>query len=214
LSVRTISADSASFLHSVLIFVYSAAANTAEHLPHYQALIDHGARLLFINGKPHDLAVPAVGDDEWIAGRMSARHVLELGHRKIGFITGVKTTSSRSHIRLSGVQDAANEFLDSQIFPLNSTWGVDGGFSGAKILLETDPEITALICTSDLTALGAMNYCHEQGINIPKDMSVLGSDGIDLCRWVSPTMSTIAQPIDAIANFVGLWLAEDISIQR
>lgn len=196
-----------------LIFVSSAAANTAEHLPHYQALIDHGARLLFINGKPHDLAVPAVGDDEWVAGRMSAQHVLELGHRMIGFITGVKTTSSRSHLRLSGVEDGASEYADSKIFPINSQWGVEGGYLAAKKLIEANSEITALICASDLTALGAMNYCQEQGISVPEDISILGSDGIDMGRWVFPSLSTIAQPMEAIANFVGLWLAEDSSIQ-
>ena len=168
-----------------LIFVSSAAANTAEHLPHYQALIDHGARLLFINGKPHDLAVPAVGDDEWVAGRMSAQHVLELGHRKIGFITGVKTTSSRSHLRLSGVEDAASEYADSKIFSINSQWGVEGGYLAVKKLIEANSEITALICASDLTALGAMNYCQEQGISVPEDISILGSDGIDMGRWFS-----------------------------
>ncbi len=197
-----------------LIFVSSVAANTAEHLPHYQALLEHGARLLFINGAPNDLAAPAIGDDEWAAGRISAQHILDLGHRSIGFITGVETTSSRSHLRLSGIQELTTTVPDAVIYPINSEWGVEGGAKGAAKLLDAHPDITALICASDLTALGAMNYCRSKGISVPDDISILGSDGIELGGWVFPTLSTVAQPIDAISNYVAAWLTEEGSKQN
>lgn len=196
-----------------LIFVSSVAANTAEHLPHYQALLEHGARLLFVNGAPNDLAAPAISDDEWAAGRISAQHILELGHRSIGFITGIETTSSRSHLRLSGIKETLAAVPEAIIYPIHSEWGVEGGVAGAKKLLESQPDITALICASDLTALGAMNYCQSQGILVPGDVSVLGSDGIELGRWVFPSLSTIAQPIDAISNYVVAWLSDEGSAQ-
>lgn len=196
-----------------LIFVSSVAANTAEHLPHYQALLEHGARLLFVNGAPNDLAAPAIGDDEWAAGRISAQHILELGHRSIGFITGVETTSSRSQLRLSGIKEALAAVPDAVIHPINGEWGVEGGVTGAKMLLEMHPEITALICASDLTALGAMNYCQSKGISVPRDVSILGSDGIELGRWVFPSLSTVAQPIDAISEYVAAWLSDEESSQ-
>jgi DNA-binding LacI/PurR family transcriptional regulator len=197
-----------------LIFVSSVAANTAEHMPHYQALLEHGARLLFVNGAPNDLAAPAIGDDEWAAGRMSAQHILELGHRSIGFITGVETTSSRSHLRISGIKEMVATVPDAVIYPINSDWGVEGGVIGAQKLLEAHPEITALICASDLTALGAMNYCQSKGISVPQDISILGSDGIALGRWVFPSLSTIAQPIDAISDYVAAWLSSEDSTAK
>lgn len=182
-------------------------------MPHYQALLEHGARLLFVNGAPNDLAAQAIGDDEWAAGRISAQHILELGHRSIGFITGVETTSSRSHLRLSGIKEMLAKVPAATIYPIHSDWGVEGGVSGASKLLETHPEITALICASDLTALGAMNYCQSRGISVPQDVSVLGSDGIELGRWVFPSLSTIAQPIDAISDYVAAWLTKEDSTQ-
>ncbi len=194
-----------------LIFVSSVAANTAEHLPHYKALIEHGARLLFVNGAPNDLAAPAIGDDEWAAGRISAQHILDLGHRSIGFITGVETTSSRSHLRLSGIRELVSTVPDAVIYPIHSDWGVEGGVVGAARLLEAHPDITALICASDLTALGAMNYCQSKGISVPEDISILGSDGIELGRWVFPSLSTVAQPIDAISDYVASWLTAEES---
>jgi len=195
-----------------LIFVSSVAANTAEHLPHYKALIEHGARLLFVNGAPNDLAAPAIGDDEWAAGRISAQHILDLGHRSIGFITGVETTSSRSHLRLSGIKELVSTVPDAVIYPIHSDWGVEGGVVGAQKLLEAHPDITALICASDLTALGAMNYCQSKGISVPEDISILGSDGIELGRWVFPSLSTVAQPIDAISDYVASWLTAEESV--
>lgn len=196
-----------------LIFVSSVAANTAEHLPHYESLLEHGARLLFINGAPNDLAVPAIGDDEWAAGRISAQHILELGHRSIGFITGVETTSSRSNLRLSGIQEMVATVPDAVVYPIHGDWGVEGGVVSAKKLLELYPEITAIICASDLTALGAMNYCQSKGISVPEDVSILGSDGIELGRWVFPALSTVAQPIDAISDYVASWLTAEESTQ-
>ena len=197
-----------------LIFISSVAANTAEHLPHYQALLEHGARLLFVNGAPNDLAAPAIGDDEWAAGRISAQHILELGHRSIGFITGVETTSSRSHLRLSGIKEMIEEVPNAVIHPIHSDWGVEGGVVGARKLLETHPDITALICASDLTAIGAMNYCQSMGISVPDDISILGSDGIEMGRWVFPSLSTVAQPIEAISDYVAAWLTAEESTQN
>lgn len=197
-----------------LIFISSVAANTAEHLPHYQALLEHGARLLFVNGAPNDLAAPAIGDDEWAAGRISAQHILELGHRSIGFITGVETTSSRSNLRLSGIKEMIAGVPNAIIHPIHSDWGVEGGVVGARKLLESHPDITALICASDLTAIGAMNYCQSIGISVPDDISILGSDGIDFGRWVYPSLSTVAQPIDAISDYVAAWLTEEDSAQN
>jgi LacI family transcriptional regulator len=89
---------------------------------------------------------------------------------------------------------------------MHGDWGVAGGAATAAELLKKYPETTALICASDLTAIGAMNYCRRNGISIPDDVSVLGSDGIDACEWVRPTLSTIAQPVQAMAEFVANWL--------
>jgi len=196
-----------------LIFISSVAANTAEHLPHYQALIENGAKLLFVNGAPDDLQAPAVSDDERVAGRLAAQHLLELGHRRLGFLTGTATSSKRSPLRLSGIREVLGEYPEAAVDVIHSTWGVEGGISGAERLLEAHPEITAVICASDLTALGVMNFCLRESISVPGQLSVLGSDGIDLGRWVTPALSTIQQPLESIAKTVAAWLEDDGSSQ-
>ncbi|HUW78207.1 MAG TPA: LacI family DNA-binding transcriptional regulator [Candidatus Nanopelagicaceae bacterium] len=196
-----------------LIFISSVAANTAEHLPHYRALIENGAKLLFVNGAPDDLQAPAVSDDERHAGRIAAQHLLELGHRQLGFITGNETSSTRSPLRLAGIREVLSEYSDAKVQVVHSTWGVEGGVAGAETLLRANPEITAVICASDLTALGVMNFCSHEGISVPSQLSVLGSDGIDLGRWFTPALSTIQQPLQSIAETVASWLEDDDSSQ-
>jgi DNA-binding LacI/PurR family transcriptional regulator len=196
-----------------LIFVSSIAANTAEHVPHYRALIDSGARLLFVNGAPNDLQAPSVSDDERFAGRIAAQHLLELGHRNLGFLTGAQTSSTRSPLRLSGIREVLGEYPDATVHSVYGTWGVEGGITSAEKLLQEHPEITAVICASDLTAFGVLNFCSRHGISVPGQLSVLGSDGIDLGRWVSPALSTIQQPLESIAATVASWLADDDSSQ-
>lgn len=191
---------------TTMIFVSSVAANTAEHLPHYQALIDSGADLLFINGSPARLDVMAASDDEMAAGRIAAEYLVELGHRHIGYITGTATSSLRSPLRVQGMTAVLRDVEDASLHTMHGDWGVHGGAVTAEALLHKYPETTALICASDLTAIGAMNFCRRNGISIPDDISVLGSDGIDACEWVRPTLSTIAQPVQAIAEFTANWL--------
>lgn len=191
---------------TTMIFVSSVAANTAEHLPHYEALLDRGADLLFINGAPARLNAMAVTDDEMAAGRIAAEYLVELGHRHIGYLTGTATSSLRSPLRVQGMSSVLRDVDGASLHTMHGDWGVAGGAATAAELLKKYPETTALICASDLTAIGAMNYCRRNGISIPDDVSVLGSDGIDACEWVRPTLSTIAQPVQAMAEFVANWL--------
>lgn len=191
---------------TTMIFVSSVAANTAEHLPHYQALLTGGANLLFINGAPGRLDTTAVSDDEMAAGRIAAEHLVELGHRHFGYITGRATSSLRSPLRVQGMSQVLRDYEDATLHTMHGDWGVHGGSRTAEQLLHKYPDTTALVCASDLTAIGAMNYCRRAGIAIPDDISVLGSDGVDAANWVRPTLSTIAQPIDAIAEFAANWL--------
>ncbi|MHB0928011.1 MAG: LacI family DNA-binding transcriptional regulator [Candidatus Nanopelagicales bacterium] len=191
---------------SSMVFVSSVAANTAEHLPHYQALLDAGANLLFINGAPARLNTTAVSDDEMASGRIAAEHLVELGHRHFGYITGKATSSLRSPLRVQGMSQVLRDYDGATLHTMHGDWGVRGGGRTAEQLLQKFPETTALVCASDLTAIGAMNYCRRAGIAIPEDISVLGSDGIEAGEWVRPTLSTVAQPIGAIAEFTANWL--------
>jgi DNA-binding LacI/PurR family transcriptional regulator len=194
---------------SSLIFVSSVAANTASYLPHYKALQKSGARLIFINGSPDKIKSTSISDDELTAGRLAAEYLIGLGHKKIGFITGTRTSSIRSSLRLSGIKQVAETGDDIKIKTMYGDWGVEGGYQSITQLKKIHPDITGIICASDLQAIGVINYFHQIGVRIPEDISIVGSDGIDQGIWVTPTLTTIKLPVDSMANAVGNWLTLD-----
>ncbi|KPV44006.1 LacI family DNA-binding transcriptional regulator [Alicyclobacillus ferrooxydans] len=127
--------------------------------------------------------------------RFAVRHLLERGHRKIGFVNGHQQAAV-SQERRRGYEDA----LRVQKIPYEEDWvynadfTLQGGIRGLKELLERHKDMTAVYFASDLMAIGALRYCREQGIQVPGDLAIVGFDNIDLTQFVSPTVSTIAQP--------------------
>lgn len=192
-----------------LIFVSSVAANTASYLPHYKSLQKSGARLIFINGSPDKIKSTSISDDELNAGRLAAEHLISLGHKKIGFITGTRTSSIRSSLRLSGIKQVAESVDNIKIKTMYGDWGVEGGYQSITQLKKIHPDITGIICASDLQAIGVINYFHDIGVRIPEEVSVVGSDGIDQGLWVTPTLTTIKLPVDSMATAVKNWLISE-----
>ena len=196
------------FSHNVrsLIFVSSVAANTSESYPHYKSLIKSGARMLFINGAPRNVKATSISDDELFAGQLAAEHLLELGHRQLGFITGKRTTSPRSALRLSAIKNEVSKFDGATVKTVYGNWGHKGGFESFGHLRKMHPNITGIICASDLQAIGVLQYCSENNIRVPEDLSVIGSDGIEQGDWVSPPLTSIQLPFSEIAEAVSQWL--------
>jgi DNA-binding LacI/PurR family transcriptional regulator len=196
------------FGHNIrsLIFVSSVAANTSESLPHYNALEKSGARLFFINGAPKKVKAVSISDDEFLAGELAAEHLLKLGHRNLGFITGRRTTSSRAVLRLSGIKAAISKYSGAKVKTVYGNWGHQGGYASFQHLYFLHPEITGILCASDLQAIGVLQYCSERNIAIPGQLSVIGSDGIEQGDWVSPPLTSICLPFNEISTAVADWL--------
>lgn len=121
-------------------------------------------------------------------------HLVELGHRSIGFING-HNEAWVSQQRLLGYQQG----LGKHGLTYQSTYVFEGDFSkesgrlGAEVLLSRHPEITALFVASDLMAAGAVERLHSLGLQVPRDVSVVGFDDQDLCTHVSPSLTTVRQ---------------------
>ncbi|GAB7535547.1 LacI family DNA-binding transcriptional regulator [Burkholderia sp. 3C] len=140
-------------------------------------------------------ALPSVAVDFRRAGELAARHLLELGHRRIGAIVGSKVTGIHA-ARYEGFLDAlAAAGLDGAAAPLR--YGPDtiqGGYEAARALLGAHPELTALFTTNDLPALGAMHAAADAGLAVPAQLSVVGITDIQLARESRPALTTVAVP--------------------
>lgn len=127
-------------------------------------------------------------------GHSAAEFLLQLGHKKIGCITGpLEVDSARQ--RYQGYADA----LQKAGIPLNPCFVVEGdyqmesGAQGAQLLLQQG--ITALFACNDMMALGAMREIRRQKLKLPRHISLIGFDGINVCDLLDPPLTTIRQPL-------------------
>ncbi|WP_246187993.1 LacI family DNA-binding transcriptional regulator [Paenibacillus tengchongensis] len=135
-------------------------------------------------------------------GEMAGTHLLEMGHRRIGYING----PAHLHIcneRYGGFCDAYRAGTGTE-FPERQA--VNGDFSGASggravlELLAQFPGLSAVCCANDLMAMGAIMELARSGIRVPQDISVLGFDGAFFTAYTNPPLSTIRHPYEEIGT--------------
>lgn len=145
--------------------------------------------------------VPTVAATNWAGGLAATEHLLALGHRRIGIITGPDRLAC-SRDRLDGYRAAlqrAGVDPDPALVQ-HGDFVVPGGRRGASRLLDLADPPTAIFAGSDHQAHGVYQIAHERGLRIPHDLSVVGFDDVDLCEWVSPTLTTVHQPLSEMAR--------------
>lgn len=183
-----------------MIFISSEMANLRGDHSHYATLVEEGARIVFVNGAMHTLDVPSVGVDERAAGEIATQHLIDLGHERIGFVSGpehylptqLKAAGRASAMAAAGIEpDGLVAYAD---------FGVEGGGIALAELLERASPPTAVICSSDVMAIGALHEAARRGLRVPEDLSIVGFDGIDATKWSVPELTTVEQPIAQIAE--------------
>ena len=123
-------------------------------------------------------------------------YLLQLGHRKIGFINAapeVRTARDR--------QEVYEQRLGAVGVEISPQWKGDGQFTeqggaaAAQRILEAAPDVTALFAGNDKMALGAMHYCSHRGIRIPHDISIIGFDDMQQAAFVNPSLTSVHLPL-------------------
>jgi LacI family transcriptional regulator len=132
-----------------------------------------------------------VMNDDMRGGYIVATHLVERGHKVIGFLGG-PASSYGSKQRMAGFRNALEEHglaLDPDNIRF-CTPTVDGGRTSASQLIQEHPEITALFCFNDLIAIGVLQCCEQMGRKVPDDLAIIGYDDIPMASWVTPTLTT------------------------
>lgn len=150
-------------------------------------------------GEPgHD--TPSIGATNWSGGLSATRHLIELGHRRIGVISGPANVLC-SRARLDGYRaamDAAGLPVDPALIR-QGDFHVEAGFEQACALLSMRERPTAIFAGSDLQALGAYDAARQAGLSIPDELSVVGFDDLPVARWIGPPLTTVRQPLGEMA---------------
>ncbi|MDQ0425874.1 LacI family DNA-binding transcriptional regulator [Cellulomonas iranensis] len=145
--------------------------------------------------------VPTVGSNNWNGGLIATRHLLALGHRRIGVIAGPPDVLC-SRARVDGYRSALAE-AGVEADPELVRWGdfhVTGGYEHGLRLLQRADRPTAIFAGSDYQCLGVMRAVRELGLSIPEDVSVVGYDDIPLAQWLGPSLTTVRQPLREMAG--------------
>lgn len=155
-----------------------------------------GGRVALVSdyGLPYPTVLPA----NTRGGAQVARHLYDLGHRKVGVIAGPSFLFSVRD-RLAGFMDAWSAFgLPAEQIPVvGGGFSRDGGFSAALELFDRDPEITAVFALNDLMAAGALASLTEQlGRQVPTDVSVVGFDDLWFAADLRTPLTTVRLPLE------------------
>lgn len=142
---------------------------------------------------------PSVVTDQSEGSRALMDHLLALGHRRIGHITGSSDARS-AHVRTRTWRTALAESGAPEGPLLEGDWSAESGYRAALRLVDEHPETTALFCANDEMAIGAIRALHERGLAVPEDVSVAGFDGIALSEFSSPPLTTVHVDFEAIGR--------------
>ena len=170
---------------------------------------------VLVNGRVDDLEVSFVDVDN-VAGTFQAvQYLYDLGHRRIGIITGNLLVVNARH-RLQGYLDFLSErgFPEAEKWIFHGNWSEESGYAGFSHLVNLKDPPSAIFCSNDLMAIGAMRAAADMGVKIPETVSIVGYDDIRLASFVNPRLTTIHQPIDLVGKTAAELLLRLLSDQQ
>lgn len=145
--------------------------------------------------------VPAVAATNYEGGMSATEHLLRLGHKRIGIITG-PTPLACSRERMQGYRAALSK-AGIAPDPRLEHWGdfmAESGATATARMLRLPEPPTAIFAGSDQCAAGVYKEAHVRGLSIPRDLSVVGFDDVMIAKWLQPGLTTIRQPLEEMAR--------------
>ena len=147
--------------------------------------------------------VSSIAVDDTAAASCMIDYLVAKGHTKIGLIGGDPALSRPSYLRLGGSQSSFFRHripFDPEKQYAYARFSLEGGYRATEELLRKYPDMTAIFAMSDIMAIGAIRALYDHGLRVPVDISVAGYDGIELSKYIHPTLTTIRQNTDRMAS--------------
>lgn len=168
-----------------------------------------GVPLVLINSQHEGPFIHSVAVDNYESAVRAVQHLIQLKHRVIGYLGGPADHASQRE-RLEGYQRAlenAGISFDSSLV-IAGNGRADSGTQATQLLARS-PEMTALFCYNDMTAIGAMQALKKAGRHVPDDISIVGFDDIELASYMDPALTTVHQPKDQMGK-MAMWMLIDL----
>ncbi|WP_354639112.1 LacI family DNA-binding transcriptional regulator [Kitasatospora camelliae] len=195
-----------------IVFASGLHADTTADHDRYAKLTGRQVPFVLINGYSDRISAPFISPDDRSAMWMAVQHLAELGHEKIGLAVGPRRYVPVLR-KIEGFTAAVQELLgrtpeEAQELIHHTLFSVEGGHAAAGALL--DKGCTAIVCGSDMMALGAIRAVRQRGLSVPQDVSVVGFDDSPLIAFTEPPLTTVRQPVEAMATAAVDALLEEV----
>nr|WP_297430090.1 LacI family DNA-binding transcriptional regulator [uncultured Actinotalea sp.] len=179
-----------------------------------RAVADDGVPIVLINRRTDRVRVPAVMGDDWAGIEQSVRHLVGLGHRSIGHLSGPETLSTgveRARAFRHAVVELGAED-DPDLSEACLTYSVEAGARAARVLLDrAGDRLTAVVAGNDQIAVGLLDVLRERGLVCPRDLSIVGYNDMPFMDKLSPALTTVHVPHEDIgreaAQILVRWLS-------
>jgi len=151
---------------------------------------------------------PCIGFDNEAAAHAVARHLLDIGHRRIAVISGALADNDRAAARVAGIEAALAD-RGLKLEPghiIECPFGLEEGRQAFRQVMALEPRPTAVICGSEPFAYGAIFESEALGLTVPQDVSVTGFDDMWLASHITPALTTVRTPREGIGAQAGRYL--------
>ncbi len=149
--------------------------------------------------------------DNELGGYLATQAVIEQGHKDIAYIAGPKLKADSTD-RFAGHMRALSEYniaVNEDLY-FEGDFRETGGNDGLKQFLDNKQIFTALVCGNDEMASGAITYAREQGLSLPKDLSIIGFDNINFARHTYPKLTTIENPVNLMGHMAAKLVLKNV----
>jgi DNA-binding LacI/PurR family transcriptional regulator len=170
--------------------------------PRLEAALARGLPTVTVD-EPLDVPTPFIGIDDRAASLAAARHLAELGHRRVAVVSFPEYARDDETLpfdvpreRLAGYRDGLGEAWDPELVVISHTNHQETGRRLLGELLELEPRPTAVLAMSDALAAGVLRGAAEHRVAVPSELSVIGYDDVPLAALTEPPLTTVAQPTE------------------
>ena len=161
-----------------------------------KSLVDENFPFVLLFSTVKSGPISAVGIDNYRGGYLATEHLISLGHKRIGMVAGNFSMTDRSFHRWHGYKKCLRDngiIYDKELL-VQTEYSLSGGRDSIKQLLSLPSPPTAVFCSNDHIALGAMKGARETGLTLPDHLSIVGFDDMQTASYMVPPLTTIHQP--------------------
>lgn len=174
-------------------------------------LSKNGANIILI-GRLCNSSVPFVDINNQEAAGKVVSHLIEMGHRRIAFISNAPPIYASCRDRLAGYRQVLNQngIKSDENLIFFADYTPESGYNAAQSMLSLNPLPTAVFVASDTVALGVVHALNERNIHIPQQMAVIGFDDIPISKFLNPPLSTVHSPAFSLGQSAASMLIQQL----